>query len=92
MRFSRAIIPTLREDPADGQVVSHILLARGGFIRRVAAGIDDFLPLGWRVVRKIEAIVRDEMDRAGAQELLMPAAIPLRVVSARARWPTGRWS
>jgi prolyl-tRNA synthetase len=86
MRFSRAFIPTLKEDPADGQLVSHILLVRGGFIRRVAAGIYDFLPLGWRVLRKIEAIVRSEMDRAGAQELLMPAAIPAELWQESGRW------
>lgn len=67
MRLSAAFLPTLKESPADAQVVSHVLLARGGYIRQVAAGVYNFLPLGWRVVRKIEEIVRQEMDRAGAQ-------------------------
>jgi prolyl-tRNA synthetase len=58
MRYSQAFIPTLKEVPSDAQVVSHIYMVRGGFIRRVAAGIYNFLPLGWRVLSKIEAIVR----------------------------------
>lgn len=87
MRFSRAFIPTLKEIPADAQVLSHIYLVRGGFIRQLAAGIYNFLPLGWRVVHKIENIVREELDRAGAQEVLMPAATPAEL------WQeTGRWS
>src|SRR5688572_26091467 len=69
MRLSRAFIPTLKESPADAQVVSHVLMVRGGFIRKVAAGIYSFLPLGWRVLQKIERIVREEMNRAGAQEV-----------------------
>jgi prolyl-tRNA synthetase len=86
MRYSRAFIPTLKESPADAQVVSHVFLVRGGFIRRVAAGIYNFLPLGWRVLRKIEDIVREEMDRAGAQELLMPAAVPAELWQESGRW------
>jgi prolyl-tRNA synthetase len=86
MRLSRAFVPTLKESPADAQVVSHVLLVRGGFMRRVAAGIYSFLPLGWRVVRKIEEIVRDEMDRAGAQEVLMPAAVPAELWQESGRW------
>ncbi|HWM86609.1 MAG TPA: proline--tRNA ligase, partial [Kofleriaceae bacterium] len=86
MRYSRAFIPTLKEAPSDGQVVSHIFMVRGGFIRRVAAGIYDYLPLGWRVLRKIEEIVRAELDRAGAQELLMPAAIPAELWQESGRW------
>ena len=86
MRYSRAFIPTLKEVPADAQVVSHIYLVRGGYIRRLAAGIYNFLPLGWRVLRKVEQIVREEMDRAGAQELLMPAAIPAELWQETGRW------
>jgi prolyl-tRNA synthetase len=86
MRLSRAFIPTLKESPADAQVVSHVLLVRGGFIRKVAAGIYNFLPLGWRVVKKVEDIVRDEMTRAGAQEVLMPAAVPAELWQESGRW------
>src|SRR5688572_7326808 len=86
MRFSRAFIPTLKESPADAQVASHVLMARGGFIRRIAAGIYNFLPMGWRVVKKIEDIVRDEMNRAGAQEVLMPAAVPAELWQESGRW------
>ncbi len=86
MRLSRAFIPTLKESPADAQVVSHVYMVRGGFIRRLAAGIYNFLPLGWRVVRKIEDIVRQEMDRAGAQEVLMPASIPAELWQESGRW------
>jgi prolyl-tRNA synthetase len=70
--YSNAYIPTRKEDPADAEVVSHKLLIRAGFIRQVAAGIYSFLPLGWRVVRKVEEIVREEMNRAGALEVLLP--------------------
>ena len=76
MRYSRFFIPTLRDDPADAEVVSHRLLLRAGYIRRVTSGVYDFLPLGLRVLRRIEAIVREEMNRAGAQELLMPMVQP----------------
>ena len=76
MRYRQSLIPTLRQDPAEAEVVSHRLLVRAGMIRQVARGIYDFLPLGLRVVRKVEAIVREEMNRAGAQEILMPAVCP----------------
>ncbi len=76
MRYSRFFIPTLRDDPADAEVISHKLLLRAGFIRRVTSGVYDYLPIGLRVLRKIEAIVREEMNRAGAQELLMPMVQP----------------
>jgi len=72
MRYSKLFIPTLRDDPADAEVISHKLLLRAGYIRRVTSGVYDYLPLGLRVLRNIEGIVRDEMNRAGAQELLMP--------------------
>ena len=72
MRLSRYFMPTLREAPADAQIVSHQLMLRAGMIRQEAAGIYSWLPLGLRVLKKIEQIVREEMDRAGAIELLMP--------------------
>jgi prolyl-tRNA synthetase len=76
MRYSRSFIPTLRDDPADAEVISHKLLLRAGYIRRVTSGVYDYLPMGLRVLRKVEAIVREEMDNAGAQELLMPVVQP----------------
>ena len=86
MRFSRALIPTVKEAPADATNVSHVLLTRAGFIRRVGAGMYDFLPLGLRVLRKVEAIVRGEMDRAGALEVLMPALLPAEYFKETGRW------
>ncbi|ACY16361.1 proline--tRNA ligase [Haliangium ochraceum] len=86
MRLSWAFIPTLKESPADAQVVSHVYMVRGGYMRRLAAGVYTFLPLGWRVIRKIENIVREEMDAAGAQEVLMPAAIPGELWQESGRW------
>jgi prolyl-tRNA synthetase len=86
MRFSRALIPTVKEAPADATNVSHVLLTRAGFIRRVGAGMYDFLPLGFRVLKKVEAIVRDEMDRAGALEILMPALLPAEYFKETERW------
>ena len=86
MRVSRLFFPTLREIPADAELISHKLLLRGGFMRKVAAGVYSFLPLGWRVIKKIEGIVREEMDAAGGQELLLPAIHP------KVLWEqTGRW-
>jgi prolyl-tRNA synthetase len=75
-RASQLHLPTLRDDPADADAVSHRLLVRGGFIRQVSAGIWTFLPLGWRVHRKVEQIVREEMDAIGSQELLAPVLTP----------------
>ena len=72
MRLSRYFMPTLREAPGDAQIVSHQLMLRAGLIRQEAAGIYAWLPLGLKVLKKIEQIVRDEQDRAGAIELLMP--------------------
>ena len=86
MRFSRALIPTVKEAPADATNVSHVLLTRAGFIRRVGAGMYDFLPLGLRVLKKVEAVVRQEMDRAGALEILMPALLPAEYFQETARW------
>ncbi|MEC9400701.1 MAG: proline--tRNA ligase [Myxococcota bacterium] len=86
MRLSTYFVPTRKEDPADAEVVSHKLLIRAGYIRMVARGIYSFLPLGWRVVRKIEQIVREEMDRAGAQEILMPGVQPAELWHESGRW------
>jgi prolyl-tRNA synthetase len=80
------LIPTLRQDPAEAEVVSHRLLVRAGMIRQVARGIYDFLPMGLRVVRKVEAIVREEMNRAGAQEILMPSVCPAELWQESGRW------
>jgi prolyl-tRNA synthetase len=86
MRWSKILIPTLKEDPSDAEVVSHKLLVRGGFIRQVSRGIYDYFPLALKVIRKIENIVREEMDRAGAQELLMPIASPAELWQESGRW------
>ena len=86
MRASQLFFPTLREVPADAEMVSHKLLLRGGFIRKVAAGIYNYLPLGYRVIKKIERIVREEMDAHGAQELLMPAMVPAELYQEGERW------
>ena len=86
MRYTKTLIPTLKEDPTDAEVVSHKLMVRAGMIRQIARGIYDFLPLGWRVVRKVEQIVREEMDRAGAQEILMPAVCPAELWQESGRW------
>jgi prolyl-tRNA synthetase len=72
LRFSRAFLPVLKESPSDAQIVSHKLMLRAGLVRQTAAGIYAWLPLGFRVLKKIEQIVREEQDRAGAQEMLMP--------------------
>src|SRR5690606_17311842 len=76
MRTSQTLLATLREDPSEAEVVSHRLMLRAGMVRRLAAGIYAWLPLGLRVLRKVERIVREEMDRAGAQELVMPGVQP----------------
>ena len=76
MRASRYFIATLKEVPAEAEVVSHRLMLRASMVRRLAAGVYTWLPLGWRVVRKVEAIVRQEMNRAGAVELSMPVVQP----------------
>jgi len=86
MRYSRFFAPTLRDDPADAEVISHKLLLRAGFIRRVTSGVYDFLPMGLRVLRKIETIVREEMARAGAQELLLPMVQPSELWKKSGRW------
>lgn len=86
MKMSQMLIPTLRDDPGEAETVSHRLMLRAGMIRKVAAGIYTYLPLGLRVIRKIEQIIREEMNRAGAQELLMPIASPAELWKETARW------
>jgi prolyl-tRNA synthetase len=85
VRASQLFIPTLREDPGDAEAVSHRLLVRGGFIRQLSAGLWTFLPLGWRVHRKIEQIIREEMDAIGGQEMLMPVLTPPELWEATGR-------
>src|SRR5215210_7115803 len=76
MRWTQTLIPTLKESPAEAEILSHRLLLRAGLIRKLTGGLYTFLPLGLRALRKIEQIVREEMDRAGALEVLMPALQP----------------
>jgi prolyl-tRNA synthetase len=84
-RASRLFLPTLREDPADAEAVSHKLLVRGGFVRQVSAGLWSYLPLGWKIHRKVEQIVREEMDAIGAQEFLCPLLTPVELWEATGR-------
>jgi prolyl-tRNA synthetase len=86
MRYRKALLPTLKEAPADATATSHVLLTRAGCTRQVGAGLYSFLPLGLKVLRKIEAIVREEMGRAGAQELLLPALLPAEYFKETGRW------
>lgn len=86
MRTSQLLLSTLKETPADAEVISHQLMLRAGMIRKSASGLYTWLPLGLRVLRKIEAIVREEMDSAGAQELLMPAIQPAELWEESGRW------
>ena len=86
MRVSKLFMPTQREIPSDAEIVSHQLMLRSGMMRKVASGIYSFLPMGYRAFRKVENIVREEMDRAGAQELIMPAILPAEVYMASGRW------
>ena len=86
MRTSQLFIPTLRQTPGEAEVVSHRLMLRAGMIRKVAAGIYTYLPLGLRVLKKIECIIRQEMNRAGAQELLMPILSPAELWRETGRW------
>ena len=86
MKTSQLLIATLREAPADAEIVSHRLMLRAGMIRQLAAGIYTWLPLGLRVLRKVEAIVRDEMDRTGAQEIMMSSIQPAELWQESGRW------
>jgi prolyl-tRNA synthetase len=89
MKASQFFISTLKEAPADAEVVSHQLMMRAGMIKKLGAGIYSYMPMGLRVMRKVEAIVREEMNRAGAVELLMPVVQPAesgRKPAAGTRW------
>ncbi|GAB3322563.1 proline--tRNA ligase [Geodermatophilus aquaeductus] len=86
LRMSSLFLRTLRDDPADAEVPSHRLLVRGGYIRRAAPGGFTWLPLGWRVFRNVERVVREEMDRMGAQEVHFPALLPREAYEATNRW------
>ena len=86
LQMSRLFLRTLRDDPADAEVASHRLLVRAGYIRRVAAGIYSWLPLGYITLRNIERVVREEMDRAGFQEVHFPALLPREPYEATNRW------
>jgi prolyl-tRNA synthetase len=83
--WSQTLIPTTREAPSDAETPSHIFLTRAGFVRRVGAGIYNYLPLAWRSLKKISEIVREEMDAAGATEMLMPAMMPIELYSGTKR-------
>lgn len=86
MKMSKLFVQTLREFPADAEVVSHKMLARAGYIRKLTSGVYNYLPLMWRVLKKVENIVREEMDNAGAQELLMPFVQPKELWEESGRW------
>jgi prolyl-tRNA synthetase len=86
VRLTKFFAPTLKDDPTDADVISHKLLVRAGMIRQVARGIYDYLPLGLRVIRRIEKIVREELDQAGCQEILMPAICPAELWEESGRW------
>ena len=88
MKWTQTLIPTLREAPSDAEIVSHKLLLRAGLIRKLAGGVYTFLPLGLRALRKVEQIIREEMDRAGANEVLMPALQPPEIWEASGRAQT----
>jgi len=86
MKMSQLLAPTLREDPAEAEIVSHKLLLRAGFIRKLSAGIYNFLPLGFKVLYNVTAIVREEMNRSGAQEIFMPVLLPAELWQETGRW------
>lgn len=87
MKRSQLFLPTLKDAPAEAEVISHQLMLRAGLIRRVAAGIYTYLPLGHRVIQKVSQIIREEMNRAGAQEVLLPALQPAELWQESGRWP-----
>ncbi len=86
MRVSQLLLPTVKEDPAGAEAVSHKLMVRAGLVRQLAAGIYVFLPAGWRVMQKIEQIIREEMDAIGCQEMLMPVMQPAEIWQESGRW------
>ncbi|MFQ5717280.1 MAG: proline--tRNA ligase, partial [Nitrospinales bacterium] len=86
MRYSKFFIPTLKESPADAEVISHKLMIRAGMIRKLAAGIYSILPLGLRVLKKVEQIIREEMNRIGGQEVFLPSVQPAEIWKESGRW------
>src|SRR5437879_11486122 len=90
MRWSQNLIPTLKETPADAEILSHKLLLRAGLVRKLTGGLYTFLPLGLKALRKVEQIVREEMNRAGALEVLMPALQPPEIWQKSGRYEAAR--
>mgnify|MGYP003328519037 CR=1 FL=1 len=90
MRWSQYFIPTLKESPADAEILSHKLLLRAGLVRKLTGGLYTFLPIGLSSLRKIETIIREEMNRAGAVEVLMPALQPPEIWQQSGRYETAR--
>src|SRR5512143_3540293 len=90
MRWTQTLIPTLKETPAEAEILSHQLLLRAGLIRKLAGGLYTFLPLGLRVLHKIQQIVREEMDRAGALEVVMPALQPPEIWQQSGRYESAK--
>ena len=86
MRWTRSLIPTLKEEPAEAEAVSHTLMIRAGLVRQLAAGIYVYLPLGQRVMDKVNGIIREEMDRIGGQEITMPILHPAELWQQTGRW------
>jgi prolyl-tRNA synthetase len=86
LRWTKALIPTLKETPSEAEVISHQLMLRAGLMRPLASGIYTYLPLGWRTIRKVEQIVREEMDKSGALEILMPVLSPAELWRESGRW------
>src|ERR1700759_5208238 len=90
MRWTQTLIPTLKETPAEAEITSHKLLLRAGLVRKLTAGLYTFMPLGLRALRKVEQIVREEMNRAGALEVLMPALQPPEIWKESGRYETAK--
>src|SRR5207244_6633585 len=90
MRLSKSLVPTLREDPADAEAISHKLMLRAGLVRQLAAGIYVWLPLGQRVLDRINAIIREEMNAIGGQEMTMPVLHPAEIWRDSGRWDSIR--
>src|SRR5213078_4459165 len=90
MRWTQTLVPTLKETPAEAEIISHKLLLRAGFIRRLTGGLYTFLPLCLRSIRKVEQIVREEMNSAGALEVLMPALQPPEIWQQSGRYESAR--
>jgi prolyl-tRNA synthetase len=86
MRYSQMFLPTLKEIPSDAEVISHQLMLRAGMIRKLTSGVYSYLPMGYRVIRKVEQIIREEMNRAGAQEIFMPTVQPAELWKESGRW------